>query len=132
MGWGTFAVGRLLGSTSFARTPGGADGAGSRGAIAETSTAGEKASGRLPLLRRRGRRLFASAEFSVSGVGRPVHEGLSPPAAAHAFYLLTTTYLGHISREPRTDTTSFARLHFQTASFIKRKLATTGAIVLSC
>ena len=125
MGWGTFAVGRLLGSTSFARTPGGADGAGSRGAIAETSTAGEKASGRLPLLRR-GRRLFASAEFSVSGVGRPVHEGLSPPA--HAYYLLTNTYLGHISRGPRTDTTSFARLHFQTASFITRKLATTSAI----
>ena len=103
-GEGAFAGGRLLGSTRFARTPGGADGAGSRGAIAETSTAGEKASGRLPL-----RRLFASAEFSVSGVGRPVHEGLSP-AAAHAYYLLTTTYLGHISRGPRSDTTSCARL----------------------
>ena len=98
------------------------DGAGARGAIAETSTRARRPR-KLPL-----RRLFASAEFTT--LSRPVGGG-GTRGGLPCPRLLPPSHLGHINPGPRRDTTSRNGCvrRFHTASFINRKLATASAIL---
>ena len=97
-------------------------GAGARGAIAETSTRARRPR-KLPL-----RRLFASAEFTT--LSRPVGGG-GTRGGLPCPRLLPPSHLGHISPGPRRDTTSLNGCvrRFPTVSFINRKLATASAIL---